>query len=335
MKRLLIILLFALAICNTEIDEVMFEQFKKFIKKYNKKYNSVNEFLERFEVFQKNVRETLKETNDIPSFQTGITKFSDLTKEEFTKKYLNLNFDALSMGNYEPYIAKVSNAPPEFDWRDKGYVTPVKEQGDCGACWAFTTICNLEGQYFKGKGVLERFSEQFLVDCDNVNGGCKGGMMGDAVNWIKENGGLMKESDYPYVGYKGICKKDASKYVKMKVTGFKKLGPPGTWDPVDENEIKEFLYETGPLIAALNADPLKDYTGGIVDLSSRQCRPSGVNHGVNLVGYGHDPETGKDYWICKMAWGENWGENGYFRIKRGSGTCCINCYIGTATVSFD
>ena len=109
----------------------------------------------------------------------------------------------------------------------------------------------------------------------------------------------------------------------------------GLAHPVDENEIKEFLYETGPLIAALNAEPLKDYTGGIVDLSSRQCRPSGVNHGVNLVGYGHDPETGKDYWICKMAWGENWGENGYFRIKRGSGTCCINSYIGTATVSFD
>ena len=335
MKKLLLVLLIASAICKTEIDDAMFQEFKKFTKKYNKKYNSINEFLNRFEIFKTNYIKTSKEANG-RSFQTGITKFSDLTPEEFAKKYLTLNINPLSTSNAEPYIVKNVNAPAELDWRKEGYVTPVKEEGDCSSCWAFTSIGNLEGQYFKEKHQLESFSEQMLIDCDDVDKGCHGGLMQDAFNWIKEKGGIMKESDYPYVGYKGNCKSEASKYVKMKVTGFKKLGVPGSlWSPVDENEMKEFLYETGPLVAALNANPLGVYTGGVVDLSPRECRASGINHGVVLVGYGHDQETNLDYWICKNSWGKDWGENGFFRIKRGSGTCGINCYIVSAIVSFD
>ena len=335
MKKLLIVLLISLAICTNEIDDGMFQEFKKFIKKYNKKYNSINEFLNRFEIFKTNFKKTSKQANGL-SFKTGITKFSDLTAEEFAKKYLTLNINALSASNSEPYTVKNVNTPDEWDWNEKGYVTPVKEQGDCSSCWAFTSIGNLEGQYFKGTQQLVSFSEQMLVDCDDIDGGCHGGLMQDAFNWIKERGGIMKESDYPYVGYKAICKSEASKYVKMKVTGFKKLGKgSSTWSPADENEMKEFLFETGPLVAALNASPLRDYTGGVFDLNSRECRPSAVNHGVVLTGYGHDKETNLDYWICKNSWGPNWGENGFFRIKRGSGTCGINLYIGTATVSFD
>ena len=120
----------------------------------------------------------------------------------------------------------------------------------------------------------------------------------------------------------------------MKVTGWKKLGSStSTWSPVDEDEIKEFLYEIGPLAVALNANPLQTYTGGILDKTSSQCPVSGINHAVTMVGYGHDEETDKDYWIVKNSWGQSWGEKGYFRIKRGSGTCGINCYITTATVS--
>ena len=143
----------------------------------------------------------------------------------------------------------------------------------------------------------------------------------------------MKDTDYPYKGYKSTCNSNPSKYVNMKVTGYTKWGSSSsTWSPVDEGEIKEFLYETGPLAIALNADPLQTYTGGILDKSSSQCPTSGINHAVTMVGYGN--ENGKDYWIVKNSWGINWGENGYFRIKRGSGTCGVNCYITTAKVSF-
>ena len=333
MNKFLIVLVLALVACQTDLDSLIFQQFQKFIKKYQKKYESINEFLARYEVFRKNVMDTFKEENSL--YRTGITKFSDLTKQEFAKIYLNLNYDALAMANFDPTIVKVSNAAPDaYDWRDYGRVSPVKDQASCGSCWAFSTIANLEGLYYAKKGVMKTFSEQMLVDCDTSDSGCNGGLMQYAFTWLKKNG-IMLDSDYPYTGTKGTCKSDKSKYVDMSVTGYKKLGSSwSTWSAVDEDEIKEFLYETGPLAIALNASPLHFYTGGIVDRTSSQCSTTGINHAVTMVGYGHDDAQNKDYWIIKNSWGKSWGEKGYFRIRRGNGTCGINCYITTGTVSF-
>jgi cysteine peptidase B len=278
--------------------------------------------------------ETFKEENS--SYKTGITKFSDLTHQEFAKTYLNLNYDALAVANFKPHIVKVTNAAPAaWDWRDKGYVSPVKDQGSCGSCWAFSTVANLEGLYYKKKGTMVTMSEQMLVDCDTYDSACNGGLMEYAFTWLQENGGIMTDTDYPYKGYKSSCRSDASKYVDMTITGYTKLGSSSsTWDPVDEDEIKEFLYETGPLAVALNANPLQTYSSGILDKTSSQCPTSGMNHAVTMVGYGHDDASNKDYWIVKNSWGASWGESGYFRIRRGNGTCGINCYITTAKVAF-
>ena len=331
MNKFLIFLVLSLVACNLDLDTMMFQYFQKFIKKYQKKYNSVNEYLARYEVFKRNVLVTLQEQPS--SYSTGITKFSDLTQQEFAKIYLNLNYDAIAVANFNPFIVSPSNAAPDsWDWRDKGCVTPIKDQGSCGSCWAFATCANLEGLYCRNKGVMIDLSEQMLIDCDSYDSGCNGGLMEYAFEWIKENG-IMKEEDYPYTGYKGTCKADPSKYIDMKVTGYKKLGSStSTWSPVDEDEVKEFLYETGPLSVALNANPLQTYTGGVLDPNN--CPVSGINHAVTLVGYGYDSASGKYYWIVKNSWGKSWGENGYFRIRRGNGTCGINCYITTATVSF-
>ena len=95
--------------------------------------------------------------------------------------------------------------------------------------------------------------------------------------------------------------------------------------------MKEFLYENGPLSVALNANPLQTYVSGILDISSNKCKASGINHAVSLVGYG---SASVDYWIIKNSWGNNWGESGFFRIRRGNGTCGVNCYVLTALVSF-
>ena len=331
MNKFLIVLVLALVACQTDLDSLIFQQFQKFIKKYQKKYESINEFLARYEVFRRNVMDTFKEENSL--YRTGITKFSDLTKQEFSKIYLNLNYDALAMANFDPTIVKISNAAPDaYDWRDYGRVSPVKDQASCGSCWAFSTIANLEGLYYAKKGVMKTFSEQMLVDCDTSDSGCNGGLMQYAFTWLKKNG-IMLDSDYPYTGTKGTCKSDKTKYVDMSVTGYKKLGSSwSTWSAVDEDEVKEFLYETGPLAIALNADPLQTYTSGILDLTSTKCPSSGINHAVTLVGYG--TENGVAYWIVKNSWGTSWGEKGYFRIRRGNGTCGVNCYITTATVSF-
>ena len=332
MNKFLLVLVLALVACETDLDSLIFQQFQKFIKKYQKKYTSIDEFLARYEVFRRNVMTTFKEENSL--YQTGITKFSDLTKQEFAKIYLNLNYDAMAMANFDPTVVKVSNAAPAaYDWRDYGRVSPVKDQGSCGSCWAFSTVANLEGLYYANKGVMKTFSEQMLVDCDTSDSGCNGGLMEYAFTWLKKNGGIMTDTDYPYKGVKSTCRSDKSKYVDMTITGYKKLGSSwSTWSAVDEDEVKEFLYETGPLAIALNADPLQTYSSGILDVTSTKCPTSGINHAVTLVGYG--TENNVAYWIVKNSWGTSWGEKGYFRIRRGNGTCGVNCYITTATVSF-
>jgi cathepsin F len=333
MNKFLFVLLFVFCSCEAELDSIVFHQFQKFIKKYNKKYESVNEYLARYEVFKRNMIESF--TNENKSYQTGITKFSDLTKQEFTKIYLNLNYDAMAMANFDPYFVENKNiAPSSYDWRTRNIVTPVEDQGSCGSFWAFSTLGNLESIYAINKGTLKVFSKQMLVDCDISDSGCNGGLMEYAYSWIRKNG-IMFDLDYPYIGTKSYCKSNKSKYVDMAVTGYLKLGNSySTFSCADEDEMKEFLFGTNPLAAALNASPLQTYTSGVLDATSAQCPADGINHAVLIVGYGTDPSVGLDYWIVKNSWGKNWGENGYFRIRRGNGTCGINCYVITGKVSF-
>ena len=123
-----------------------------------------------------------------------------------------------------------------------------------------------------------------------------------AFTWLKKIGCLMFEEDYPYRGTKGTCKTDTSKCADIYITGYKKLGSSwSTWSAVDEDEIKEFLYQTGPLAIALNADPLQTYSSGVLDLTSVKCPTSGINHAVLLVGYGYDSTSGLNYWIIKNS----------------------------------
>ena len=322
MNKLVFILIIALVSCNFDKEQEMFQRFQKFIKKYNKKYNSMSEFLARFEVFKRNAMSAIYENEP---YIKGITQFSDLTQQEFKKMYLNFNYNAFGFSNVNPYHAKVSNAAPDaFDWRDKGAVGPVGDQEAYTSSTVFVTLDNLQSLYYLKKGNFVTLSQQMIIDCCVY-----GTQIIDLIfDWIKQHG-IESDSDYPYVGKKGECKENPSKYIDMIVTGYKKLNY-----PADEDEMKEFLYETSPLIVGLNGTPLQTYSGGIIDKTSSECPSSELNHVGILVGYGHDDATDKDYWIVKNSWGEKWGENGYFRIKRGSGTCGINTYVMTGTVSF-
>ena len=270
------------------------------------------------------------------SFKSGINQFSDLTEEEFSKAYLNLNYDDIANINISPYVVKnTKSAPDSFNWVTEGRVGGLRSLGSCTASWALTAIQNLEGLYCGLKGKFEYLSIQMLIDCDTQDSGCSGGLMHNAFDWIVKNGGgVMSEKDYPYVGYKSSCKYDQAKAVDMRVTGYKKLGDSSsTFSPVDEDEIKEFLYQTGPLSIALNAKMLQTYSGGVIDATEAQCPSSWINHCVLLVGYGTDSSLGLDFWVAQNSWGKAWGESGYFRIRRGNGTCGVNCYITTATVT--
>ena len=329
MRKFLLVVLLVLAACWDE--EYDFKKFQQFISKYNKRYSSVEEFMARYYVFSNYLRQPFKFGL---SYKTGITKFSDMTKQEFRKTYLNLNYNAFAGINLKPAkFVPNGDAPDELNFIEQGYLGEIKDQGSCGSCYAFSAIANIEGLYYTKMGKNKEFSEQMIVDCDTLDSGCNGGLMELTFEWIKSNGGIMSMADYPYKGRKQACKSDQSKYdPDVVVTDWVKLGDPDeTWSPVDEDEIKEFLYATGPLAIALNADPLQWYSSGIIDLDERSCDPEGMDHAVTLVGYGVSGNT--PYWLVRNSWGKNWGEKGYFRMYRGKGVCGINQYITTAVLA--
>jgi cathepsin F len=220
----------------------------------------------------------------------------------------------------DEHTRNLQSIPLSWDWRSKGAVGPVKNQGSCGACWAFATVGNLEGLYYRKYGVLKNFSEQHLLDCSTANYGCNGGFFEKAMSYIRNAGGIQQTGDYgSYKAYRKTCS-----FNRSKATAQVK-----SWTFVGSNEvtIKNYLYNNGPIAVALNANTLQYYRGGVVNVSCSRA----VNHGVTLVGYGS--ANGMDYWIVKNSWGANWGEKGFFRIRRGVGMCGINSYVVSAVLA--
>ena len=141
----------------------------------------------------------------------------------------------------------------------------------------------------------------------------------------KENGGLQLDEDYPYEAKDQSCQQDITKNV-VEIIDYQLL------ESTDEEIIKQYLYEKGPLAIGVNAYPLNWYARGVIDWDNERCNQQDINHAVVLVGYGHDDEEGLDFWRIRNSWGENWGENGYFRLSRGKGTCGVNRHVSFATI---
>jgi C1A family cysteine protease len=323
MNKVLILSLLSLTLCLSQKlkeEKFKFNMFQNFVEKYNKKYSTVEEYMARFRVFKNNLVKIFK-TNE--NHKLGINQFADMTENEFRRKYLNLNINVLNTIKYNPVKEIVGEDPPEaFNWLDKKVLTAVKNQGSCGSCWAFSAVGNIEALYAIKYGENKRFSEQQLVDCDTLDEGCNGGLMEYTFQWIIDNGGITLEDNYKYVGYDQTCKTGMESAVSL--TGFDKL------ESTDEEYIKKYLYNVGPLAIAINADPFQFYFGGIIDKSAAACDPEGLNHGVVLVGYGHDDDEDKDYWLIRNSWGASWGEKGYVRVARGKGVCGVNTYVTSA-----
>jgi C1A family cysteine protease len=208
--------------------------------------------------------------------------------------------------------------PPEaFDWRDHGAVSEVKDQGSCGSCYAFSAIGAVESQYFMKSGKHVNLSEQQIIDCSIDNEGCFGGSPLSVFTFLHENE-IVSAEDYPYEGKEGWCRSRGKPKTDVEVHGF-------SLDFAQRDEdLKKSVSQLGPLMINIRVIPtFVFYQNGIYD--DPDCGQT-MNHGMLLVGYGHDDEKNLDYWILKNSWGKSWGEEGYMRIVMGKNMCGMNSH---------
>ena len=304
-------------------------EYMSYIAKFNKNYASQEEYNFRKGLFAEQLKVIEKHNAKESSFTLGINEFSDWTLDEYKrllgyKPHLSKSNDDAGSNDF-PVNCPTPDELYSVDYRDQGFVTPVKNQGACGSCWAFSAVGSLEGAYAKHFSELKEFSEQQLVDCDIYSHGCNGGLMTNAfTHWMRDAPRL--EADYPYVSpSESTCKESSiSTEIPKLPYGYRvDIGWQCVWDALSHGV-------TSVAIRAEN-DAFRSYTGGVID--SVDCGTD-LDHGVTLVGY----EKSTDAWIVKNSWGASWGENGYVRIKRaedGYGICGINQQNAQATFDPD
>ncbi|CAK9136562.1 unnamed protein product [Ilex paraguariensis] len=289
--------------------ESMKRRYEKWLERHGRKYGNKDEWELRFGIYQSNVQFIDYVNSQNLSFKLADNKFADKTNEEFKSIYLGLLTDRSSRMATNLTVDRIRGLPTSVDWRKKGVVTPVKDQGECGSCWAFSAVAAVEGINMIKTGKLVSLSEQELVDCDvsSEDEGCKGGYMDKAFEFIKRNGGITTESNYPYVGKDGKC--DGAKKKDHAVT----ISGHGIVPREDERSLQT-VVASQPVSVAVDAGgyDFQFYSDGVF---SGYCGKN-LNHGVTIVGYG--VENGFKYWLVKNSWGTGWGEGGFIKMKRGS-----------------
>jgi len=299
------------------------QAFDAFIEKYDRKYEDGIDRQVHFEIFKTHILHIESENAKSNSFKLAINGFSDQSPEEFTSHRFGLSSPSKEkMWGGKPHLGtdEYSGAPlpASVDWSEQGAVTPVKDQKQCGSCWAFSTTGALEGAYKLAAGKLVSLSEQHLISCNKGSGndGCHGGDMDTAFAYL-ENHGLCAEDSYPYENKDSTCAESSCDVVipSTSMSGFKDV-------PINDEEALMEAVAQQPVSIAIEADQInfQSYQSGIL---TKECG-SKIDHGVLLVGYG--TENGTNYWRIKNSWGSHWGEQGFVRVERGlpkAGQCGI------------
>ncbi|KAK8943181.1 Xylem cysteine proteinase 1 [Platanthera zijinensis] len=289
----------------------MEDRHDRWMVEHGKVYENAAEKAARFEIFKSNMEHIESFNARKEKYWLGPNQFTDLTNQEFKILY---------SAGYRPSSASVSpatrfrqenvtvDASASLDWRSKGAVTPIKDQGQCGACWAFSAVAAIESINQIKSGKLVSLSEQELIDCD-ISGedqGCEGGLMDTAFKFIVDNHGINSEANYPFAGEDSSCNSKKASVSAVKISGFE--------DVPANNEAALLKAVTGqPVSVAIDGgDPnFQSYAGGTF---TGPCDTQ-LDHAVTAIGYGTDAD-GTKYWLVKNSWGTRWGNNGYIKMER-------------------
>ncbi|KAM9293916.1 cathepsin K-like [Gastrophryne carolinensis] len=302
-------------------DDTLDAEWKQWKRTYQKQYNGKLEEFKRRLIWEKNHKLITAHNEEylqgMHTFEMAMNRLGDMTSEEVVKKMTGLKV---------PHRNRVRNItdtdddndrsialPDVIDYRKKGYVTPVRNQGECGSCWAFSSAGALEGQLKKTTGKLVVLSPQNLVDCVKKSSRCDGGFMTYAFEYVKDNKGIDSEAAYPYVGYEETCNYTvAGRAAKCK--NYKEV-PEGS-----EKALKKAVGTIGPVSVGIDASlsSFQFYSKGVY--YDPDCNADDINHAVLAVGYG---ALKKDkHWIIKNSWGEDWGNKGYILMAREKANAC-------------
>ncbi|XP_060653855.1 procathepsin L-like [Drosophila nasuta] len=326
MKAVILIIVLVAVVQATSLKDILKAEFNAFKLKHHKTYQDASEELKRLQIFVENKK--LIDTHNKryvaaeESYEMGVNKFSDMTPEEFKTLVLtNLNpADSQEGIDYIYNPSSYVNLPSSVDWRDWGAVNPVKNQGSCASCWAFSAVGSLESHHFITSYQRVSLSEQNLVDCTRgypyYNQGCSGGWPIEALNYVRDNGGINTASYYPYEGQDNTCRYNKNN-IGSKISAVIQIASG------NEAALASAVANKGPISVCVDASLFQYYQSGV--LNEPSCSQS-VDHCVVIDGYGTD-SVGGDYWLVRNSWGENWGEKGYIRMARNrNNQCAIASY---------
>ena len=311
-------------VCYTTTDPNSFndlQQFNEWRQTYNKSYNNIlnlshhyNNWFDNRD-FVNNYNYNHNNSNNTDAHYLELNSFADIHHSYWGyRPNLNilLNQQCFSHPVDEPLDITL---PGAVDWRSHDLVTPVKNQGQCGSCWAFSAVGSMEGAHSKATGNLVSLSESQIVDCDvnSTDEGCDGGWMDGAFKYVIQNGGIDSEIKYPYVPVDNSCQFNKSEVVASFSSFVDVSG--------GENGLKKAVANVGPISVAIDASnpSFQFYSGGVY--YEPMCSQTMLDHGVLVVGY-NTTANGTDYWIVKNSWGNDWGLNGYIYMSRNRNNSC-------------
>jgi len=326
---------------STQLTSAFSDDWEDFKSVYGRTYESDEEEQTRYSIFNEKKATATQRMVGNPKAVHGVTKFSDWSSVEFKGKLLTFRASTEEQKEARPThvptaplrfpeMAKYfdgsvgsSSLPDSWDWREHGALTPVKNQWYCGSCWAFASVGNVESTWYLSGNELPILSEQQVVSCDTVDYGCDGGNMQTAFEYVMSApvDGLVSASVYPYYtstwyGDSGVCNTALASPENRNASIT-------SWAQVSMDASGEALMRlavlSSPYTIALDAIPMETYVSGI-DCPA-DCDPDDLDHAVMIVGYGLEDSV--NYWLIRNSWGEDWGEEGYYRLCAGQDECGV------------